>query len=70
MEEIAMEKTKEIRKKNIVNDAILKDIAESVHGLAYGTITIKVNNSRIVQIEVTQNKRFDDVWTAEGGGGI
>lgn len=65
-----MEKIKEGRKKNIINDAILKNISESVHGLAFGTITIKVNNSRIVQIEVTENKRFDDVWSAEGGGGI
>lgn len=56
--------------KNVINDAIIKDISESVRGLSFGTVTIKIHNSKIVQIEVTQNKRFDDVWTAEGGGGI
>lgn len=56
--------------KNIINDAIIKDISESVRGLSFGTVMIKVHNAKIVQIEVTQNKRFDDVWTAEGGGGI
>lgn len=56
--------------KNIINDAIIKDISQSVRGLSFGTVMIKVHNSKIVQIEVTQQKRFDDVWTAEGGGGI
>lgn len=49
-------------KKNIINDAIIKDISEAVHRLAFGTVTIKINNSKIVQIEVAENKRFDDVW--------
>lgn len=65
-----MEKVKDSLKKNIVNDAIIKDISDAIHKLAFGTVTIKVNHSRIVQIEVTENKRFDDLWTAEGGGGI
>lgn len=65
-----MKKNEQARKKNIINDAIIKDISDSVHGITYGTVTIKINNSKIVQIEVTQNKRFDDVWVAEGGGGI
>ncbi len=59
-----------VTQKNIINDAIIKEISESVRGLSFGTVMIKVHNSKIVQIEVTQNKRFDDVWTAEGGGGI
>ena len=58
------------QKKHIVNDAILKDISEALHRLPYGTNTIKVNNYKIVQIEVTENKRFDDVWVMESGGGI
>lgn len=65
-----MEKTQNLQKKHIVNDAILKDISESLRSIAFGTVTIKINNSKIVQIEVTENKRFDDVWTAESGGGI
>jgi hypothetical protein len=57
-------------KKNIINDAILKEISDAIHGLAFGTVTIKINQSKIVQIEVAESKRFDDVWSVEGGGGI
>ena len=55
---------------NIVNDAIIKDIATAVGSLDYGTVTIKVHEAKIVQIEVTEKKRFDDVWRVEAGGGI
>jgi hypothetical protein len=55
---------------NIVNDAIIKDIATAVGSLDYGTVTIKVHEAKIVQIEVTEKKRFDDIWRLEGGGGI
>ncbi|MEW6075775.1 MAG: DUF2292 domain-containing protein [Candidatus Omnitrophota bacterium] len=58
------------KSKNIVNDAIIKDIGKTVHGLHYGSILITVHNARIVQIEVSQKSRFDDVWLLEGGGGI
>lgn len=52
----------------IINDAIIKDIYDAVGSLAYGTITIKVHNAKITQIEVTEKKRFDDLWGEEGGG--
>lgn len=58
--------------RKIVNDAIIKDIVEMVHGIDLGTITISVYDSRIVQVDITttQKKRFDDVWLLEDGGGI
>ena len=56
--------------KNIVNDAILKEISEAIGSLEFGTVTIKVHSSKIIQIEVTEKKRFDDVWRIEEGGGI
>jgi len=58
--------------RKIVNDAIIKDIVEMVHGIELGTITISVYDSRIVQVDITttQKKRFDDVWMLENGGGI
>ena len=31
--------------KNIVNDAIIKDLAQAVDSLEYGAVTIKVNES-------------------------
>jgi hypothetical protein len=56
--------------RNIVNDAIIKDIAAAVGSLEYGTVTIKVHETKIIQIEVAEKKRFDDIWRVEGGGGI
>jgi hypothetical protein len=58
--------------KNIVNDAIIKDIADSIHAIESGTIIIVIYNSRIVQIDITttEKRRFDDVWLLENGGGI
>jgi len=56
--------------KNIVNDAIIKDIAQAVEGLEYGTVTLKVHDRKIIQVEVAQRKRFEDVWRIEEGGGI
>jgi len=56
--------------KNIVNDAIIKDIAEAVDSLEYGTVTVKVHDRKITQVEVAQRKRFEDVWKVEEGGGI
>ena len=55
---------------NIVNDAIVKDIRDAVSSIDYGTVLIKVHDAKIVQIEVTERKRFDDIWKLEEGGGI
>jgi hypothetical protein len=52
------------------NDAIIRDIRNAVTGLDYGTVTIKVHNSKITQIEITQKKRYDDSGLVEKGGGI
>jgi hypothetical protein len=56
--------------KSVINDAIIKDISGKIRELKYGTVVITVHNSKIVQIEVAQKNRYDDVWLAEGGGGI
>jgi len=67
-----MEKTMAVQpvNKSIVNDAIIKNISDSIHGLSYGTVMITVHNARIVQIEISQKSRFDDMWTVQEGGGI
>jgi len=57
-------------RKSIINDAIIKEISEAVGSLDYGTVTIKVHDAKIIQIEVTERKRFEDVWRVEEGGGI
>lgn len=56
--------------KNILNETILKEIRDAVDSLEYGSIVIKVHGKKIIQIEVTEKKRFDDVWKLEEGGGI
>ena len=56
--------------KNIVNDAIIKDIAQAVGSLEYGTVTLKIHDRKIIQVEVAERKRFEDVWKIEEGGGI
>jgi hypothetical protein len=56
--------------KNIVNDAIIKEISDALGSLEYGTVTIKVHDRKITQVEVAERKRFDEVWKVEEGGGI
>lgn len=53
---------------NIVNDAIIKELHDSVRRLDFGTVTIKVHDGRITQVEVTRRSRFEDAWRIEGGG--
>jgi hypothetical protein len=62
--------TKLAESRNIINDAIIKDISDSIHGIHDGIVTIKVHDSRIMKIEVTQENRYEDIWTVEDGGGI
>jgi len=52
------------------NDAIIRDIKTAITELDYGTVTIKVHNSKITQIEITQKRRYDDSGLYEKGGGI
>jgi len=56
--------------KNSVNDGIINEIADAVGSLEYGNVTIKVHEKRIIQIEITEKRRFDETWRMEGGGGI
>ena len=56
--------------KNIVNDAIIKEINDAVGTLEYGAVTFKVHDRKIIQIEIAEKKRFDDIWKVEEGGGI
>jgi len=61
-----------MEQKSIVNDAIVKDLADRIHQISNGTIVISIYDSRIVQVDVThmETKRFDDVWMLENGAGI
>ena len=54
--------------RNIINDAIIKDIAEAVASLRFGEIVIKVHDSKIIQIEKTEKTRYDSYHMEQGGG--
>ncbi len=51
-------------------DAVLQELRTIIEKLAYGTITIKVHNARVTQLEITEKRRFDEPWEFEKGGGI
>ena len=61
---------KQENNESATNDAIGRDIRSAIVGLDYGTVTIKVHNSKITQIEITQKRRYDDSGLVEKGSGI
>jgi len=69
-ERVSDDMTAKTAQKSIINDSIIKDLSEQVLKLKYGTIVIKVHDSKIVQVEVTERTRYEDVWLVEKGGGI
>lgn len=52
---------------NGLNDEIVKEISAAVESLKYGTVTIKVHDAKIIQLEITEKRRFDNQWRGEGG---
>ncbi len=54
---------------DIANYNILKNLLESMRRIKYGSNLLKVHDSKIVQIEVTEKARFDD-WFVEKGSDI
>ena len=62
------EDPKQKKKGNIINDAIIKDIAEILAGLKYGEIIIKVHDSKIIQVEKTEKARYESFHAEQGGG--
>lgn len=44
-----------------LNENWIRRITESVEGLQYGSVQIVVHDGRIVQIERTERRRFDEV---------
>lgn len=44
-----------------LNESWVERIADAVTGLQYGTVQIVVHDGRIVQIERTERRRFDEV---------
>ena len=53
-----------------MNEAIIKKIVELANNIQFGSILIKVHDSKILQVEVTEKSRFDNMWSMGKGGGI
>ncbi|MDG0814617.1 YezD family protein [Cohnella rhizosphaerae] len=49
-----------------LNDSWIQRITEAVEGLQYGSVQIIVHDGRIVQIERTERRRFDEVAERRG----
>jgi len=56
--------------KRFLNDAIIKDISDAIESLSDGQVNITVSQQKIIQIDVAERKRFDDIWKIEDGAGI
>lgn len=56
--------------KKAFNDSILQNLGNTVGSLDNGTVAIKVQDSKIIQIDVTKRKRYDEVWKGEEGAEI
>ncbi len=55
---------------DVSTDAVVQELKRDIEALKYGTVTIKVHNGRITQVEITEKRRFDVSVEFEKGGGI
>lgn len=56
--------------RDVSTDAVMQEIKKAIEALKYGTVTIKVHNGKITQVEITEKRRFDGPGEFEKGGGI
>jgi hypothetical protein len=56
--------------KKFINETILQDVVETAAKIEFGTIILKIHDSSIVQMEVTEKYRFQNTDYVEKGGGI
>jgi hypothetical protein len=68
MRAVGMRSAPETRGASMNN--VLEELVEAVRRLTYGTITLKVHNAKITQMEITEKRRFDEQPGFEKGDGI
>jgi len=51
-------------------DEVLEELMKAVRRLTYGTITMRVHNAKVTQMEITEKRRFDEHPGFEKGDGI
>jgi len=53
-----------------LTNEVLEELVKAIRRLTYGTITLKVHNAKITQMEITEKRRFDEQPGFEKGDGI
>ncbi len=56
--------------KTIINESVKNEINELAGDLGFGSIVLKIHDSKIIQVEITHKKRLDNIWRVDNGGGI
>jgi hypothetical protein len=59
-----------LESKEALTDDVLDELVKAIRRLTYGTITLKVHNAKIMQMEITEKRRFDEQPRFEKGDGI
>jgi hypothetical protein len=59
-----------LESKEALTDDVLEELVKAIKRLTYGTITLKVHNAKIAQMEITEKRRFDEQRGFEKGDGI
>jgi len=58
------------RTKVVIKEIILEEIRKAIDSVAFGAVTIKVHDGKVVQIEITNKQRFEELWRFQDGDGI
>ncbi|MBN2129378.1 MAG: YezD family protein [Sedimentisphaerales bacterium] len=60
----------EYRPGDALTQAVLEELGKAVARLKYGTITLKVHDGRVTQMDITEKRRFDESPGFQKGEGI
>jgi len=60
--------TEDLTTRSPCDERIAEKVISTLRGLRYGSVTLTVHDSRIVQIERLEKSRFDDLFLENGDG--
>ena len=67
---IPMQQKPDSAKGEVINDKLIRRIADSLKGIKFGHVLITVHNNKVVQIDRTEKNRCEIVVQEIDGGGI
>jgi hypothetical protein len=65
-----MPQKQELPKGEVINDKLIRRIADSLKGIKFGQVLITVHNHKVVQIDRTEKNRCEIIVLETDGGGI